>query len=514
LLSRTTSRTREIAVRTALGAGSLRIARQLLTENLLLAGGGGFLGIVLAWWSFAFLKQLIPAGLGSAVPLQLDFRVLAFTLVATVATGLLFGLAPVLAAARLDLNQALKDGGAKAGFGGRGRMRNFLVISEVALAVILLISAALLLRSFVKLRWLDPGFQAKGVLTLQVVLSETKYSDSEKRAEFFEHALEKLRSLPGVHGVAFTSALPLVWKGGTSGFSVEGRPRPADKLPYDANDRVVSTNYMDVMRITLREGRFFEETDGSKSRPVAVINETMARMYFRGENAVGKRIKYGGYDSRTPWITIVGIAGDVKQMGLDVAPRPEMYFPYRQAFENWMVPRDIVIRSDHPMGLAAAARERIWEVDRDQPISNIATLDDILDGEVQQRRSQALLLGGFAAIALTLACVGLYGVLSFLVAQRTPEMGVRIALGAQPKDVLLNVVGQGLSLAMAGMAIGLGASVALTRLIESLLFGVSARDPLTFVSVSVVLLVVVFAACFIPALRALRIDPLTALRYE
>jgi putative ABC transport system permease protein len=240
----------------------------------------------------------------------------------------------------------------------------------------------------------------------------------------------------------------------------------------------------------------------------------MARMYFRGENAVGKRIKYGGYDSRTPWITIVGIAGDVKQMGLDVAPRPEMYFPYRQAFENWMVPRDIVIRSDHPMGLAAAARERIWEVDRDQPISNIATLDDILDGEVQQRRSQALLLGGFAAIALTLACVGLYGVLSFLVAQRTPEMGVRIALGAQPKDVLLNVVGQGLSLAMAGMAIGLGASVALTRLIESLLFGVSARDPLTFVSVSVVLLVVVFAACFIPALRALRIDPLTALRYE
>ena len=445
--------------------------------------------------------------------MRLDVRVLVFTLVATVATGLLFGLAPVRQAVRLNLNEALKEGGARAGF-RRSHMRNFLVLSEVALSFILLVGAVLLIRSFVNLRWLDPGFQSNGVLTLHVALSSSKYRDASKRAAFFDQALEKLHSLPGVKGVAFTSALPLVWKAGSSSFVVEGRPRPTDILPYDANDRVVSPRYMRVMGMKLRMGRFFEETDGPQSQPVAIINETMARMYFPGDNPLSKRIKYSEYNSPQPWIMIVGVVADVKQMGLDVPARPEMYFPYRQAFNNWMVPRDIIIRADNPIGLATAARQRIWQVDRDQPVSKIATLDDILDHEVQNRRSQAVLLGAFAGLALALACVGLYGVLAFLVSQRTQEIGVRIALGARPLDILAVVLGRGLALAVAGVAIGLIAAVALMRLLESLLFGVSARDPLTFVCVSVILLLVASVACFIRARRAMRIHPITALRYE
>ena len=513
LLSRTTGRSREIAVRTALGAGGFRVARQLLTENLLLAGVGGLFGVALAWWSFAFLQQLIPADLVLAADLRLDVRVLVFTLVATVATGLLFGVAPVRQAVRVNLNDALKEGGARTGF-GRNHMRNFLVLSEVALSFILLVGSVLLIRSFVNVRRLDPGFQSRGVLTLHVALSPSKYRDASKRAAFFDQALDKLHSLPGVKGLAFTSALPLVWKGGSSSFVVEGRPRPADTLPYDANDRVVSPQYMQVMGMKLRMGRFFEERDGAQSQPVAIINEMMARMYFPEGNPLGKRIKYSEYNSSQPWIMIVGVVADVMQMGLEMPARPEMYFPYRQAFQNWMVPRDIVIRANNPMSLAAAARQLILQVDRDQPVSKIATLEDILDQEVRNRRSQAILLGAFAALALTLACVGLYGVLAFLVSQRAQEIGVRIALGAQPSNILTVVVGRGLALAVAGVAIGLLAAVALMRLLESLLFGVSARDPLTFVSVAIILLLVASVACFVPARRAMRIDPIIALRYE
>ncbi len=514
LLARTASRTREIAMRTALGASRLRVARQLFTENLLLAGVGGSLGVLLACWSFSVLKQLIPGELSLSILLQLDLRALAVTLLATVLTGLLFGLAPVLQTAHLNLNESLKAGGARAGFGGRSPLRNSLVVFDVALTLVLLAGAVLLLRSFANLRGQDPGFRSEGLLTMRLVLPESKYPDPEKRAAFFEQAVEKLRSLPGVKGVAFTSALPLVWKGGTNSFCVQGRPHPADTLPYDANDRVVSPDYMQVMGMTLRAGRFFDRTDGPQSQPVVIINETMARMYFPGENALGKRIKYSDYSSSRPWFTIVGIVQDVKAMGLDVAARPEMYYPYRQAFDNWMVPRDIVIRADHPMNLVAAARQRIWEVDRDQPVSNIATMDDILDDEVQQRRVLAFVLGAFASLALVLACVGIYGLLSYLVSQRTQEIGVRMALGARPSHILASVLYRALSLAVAGVAIGLATALALTRLLESLLFGVSARDPLTLFAVSATLLVVSSAAAWIPARRAMRIDPIAALRNE
>jgi len=513
LLSRTTNRMREIAMRTALGASRCRVARQLLTENLLLAEVGGLFGVLLAYWSFSALKQLIPPDL-SNLPLRLDLWVLAFTLLATVLTGLLFGLAPVLQVAHLNLNDGLKAGCVKAGFASRSPLRNSLVVFDVALTLVLLAGAVLLLRSFANLRGVDPGFRSTGVLTMRLVVPESKYPNPEERAAFFDQAEEKLRSLPGVKGVAFTSALPLVWKGGTSSFVVEGRPHPSDNLPYDANDRVVSPDFMQVMGITLRAGRFFDRTDGPQSQPVVIINETMARIYFPGENALGKRIKNSEYVSRRPWITVVGVVQDVKQMGLAAPPRPEMYYPYRQPFDNWMVPRDIVIRADHAMSLVAAARQRIWEVDRGQPISNIATMDDILDEEVQQQRAQSFVLGSFAALALVLACVGIYGLLSDLVWQRTQEIGVRVALGSQPSQILLTVVRRGLSLAIVGVALGLAAAFALTRLLGTLLYGVTPRDPLTLISVSATLLFVASVASFIPARRAMRVDPMVALRYE
>jgi putative ABC transport system permease protein len=514
LLARTAGRAREIAVRTALGAGGIRVTRQLLTENLLLAGLGGAFGVILALWSFDALKLLVPAELSQTVPLRLDLRVLAVTSGATLLTGLLFGLAPVLQARRLDLNDALKTGGARGGFGGRNRIRNVLVVTEVALALVLLIGAALLLRSFANLRGVDMGFETKNVLTFRLVLQDSKYPDGMKRAAFFDRVLEKLQSLPGVQDAGFTSALPLVWKGGSSTFSVEGRPNPADNLPYDANNRVVSPGFMRVMRMKLRAGRFFEESDGQEAPRVAIVNETMARMYFPSGNAIGQRIKFGDYSSKTPWIRIAGVIADVKQMGLDVPSRPEMYFPYRQAFDNWMVPRDIVIRANNPMTLAPAARQRVWEVDPNQPVSNIATLDDILDEEVQGRKMQTLLLGAFSGLALLLACVGLYGVLSFLVSQRTQEIGVRMALGAQPSDILSNVAGKGLALTGAGALAGVVIALLSTRLLKSMLFGISAWDPMTFLGVPVLLLVVSLAACYFPARRAMRVDPMTTLRNE
>jgi putative ABC transport system permease protein len=514
LLARTAGRTREMAVRTALGAGGLRVARQLLTENLLLAALGGALGVILALWSFDVLKLLVPAELSQAVPLRLDFRVLAVTVGATLLTGLLFGLAPVLQARRMDLNDALKTGGARGGFGGRSGMRNALVMMEVALALVLLIGAVLLIRSFANLRGVDTGFQTKDVLTFRLVLQDSKYPDGAKRAAFFDRVLEKLQSLPGVQDVGFTSALPLVWKGGSSTFSVEGRPKSADNLPYDANNRVVSPGFMRVMEMRLRAGRFFEESDGQEAPRVAIINETMARMYFPAGNAIGQRIKFGIYSSTNPWIRIAGVVADVKQMGLDVPARPEMYFPYRQAFDNWMVPRDVVIRADNAISLASAARQRVWEVDRNQPVSNIATLDDILDEEVQGRRMQTLLLGAFSGLALLLACIGLYGVLSFLVSQRTQEIGVRMALGAQPSDILSNVAGKGLALTGAGVAVGLVIAFLSTRLLKSMLFGISAWDPLTFFGVPALLVLVSLAACYMPARRAMQVDPMTTLRNE
>jgi putative ABC transport system permease protein len=509
LLSRAAARRREIAVRTALGAGRMRIVRQLLTESVLLAAIGGSAGALLAIWAFEFLSKLIPDGITAT--LAPDTRVLLFTLVLSLVTGALFGLAPALGASRLDLNAALKQGG-RASVGATRGLRGVLVITEVALSVVLLIGAALLIQTFARLRGIDPGFRAENLLTLSTSLPRARYSDPVKGAAFIEGVLARVRSLPGVISAGYTRVLPLLQKGGTRGFTIEGRPPITSGLVNDANFRPVSTGYLATMRIPLRRGRYLEDSDGPQAALVAVINETMARQFWPNEDALGKRFKYGPPQSAEPWTTIVGIVGDVKQMGLDVPARAEMYVPYRQMTS---APRDLAIRvAGNPLALAEAVRREIRAVDPEQPVANIRTMEDILDEEVSHRRVQTTLLGAFAALALVLASVGIYGVLSYAVAQRTQEIGLRMALGAQRRQVLRMVLRQGLRLAVVGAAIGIAAGLGLTRLMSSLLFGVGATDPVTFVAVPLALIAVAAVASGIPALRATRVDPMSALRYE
>ncbi len=514
LLSRATGRQREIAVRTALGAARGRVIRQMLTESALLACGGGLLGVLLAGGCFNFLKNLIPADLSRSVSLSLDPHVLAFAVGISLASSFLFGMAPALQVSKIDLNEMLKEGG-RGNSGSRRRIfRNLLVVGEVALSLMLLVGSGLLLVSFSKLRGLDPGFQTDHVLTARLVVPHTKYGDFTKRSQFFAQVLEKVRALPGVKASGFTSALPLTWNGGTNGFTPEGVVLDPN-VTYDANNRVVTPGYFEAMRIPLRSGRLFDQGDGPDAAPVAIVNETMARKFWPGQDVVGKRLKFGDGQDKTPWCRIVGVVGDVHQMRLSDPPRQEMYFPSWQAGDNWMVPRDLVIQAaGNPLGLAAAVRQAVWSIDRDQPVSLVMTLDNLLDQDVAQRRIQAALLGGLAGLALVLACVGIYGVLSYLVTQRTREIGVRVALGASAADVFRTVAGQGMALAAAGIAAGLAGALALSRLLGSLLFGVHATDPLTYLAAIAVFAVVALLACYFPARRATRVDPLRALRYE
>jgi putative ABC transport system permease protein len=514
LLSRATGRQREIAVRTALGAARGRIVRQILTESALLAAGGGLLGIVLADWCFNFLKNLIPVDLSRTVSLALDPGVLAFAVAISLASSFLFGMAPALQISRIDLNGILKEGGRGNSGPRRGMLRNLLVIGEVALSLMLLVGSGLLLESFAKLRGIDPGFRADHVLTVRVDAPVTKYGDFTKRSEFFARVLERVRAVPGVRAAGFTSALPLTWEGGTRGFIQEG-VAPRTGVTRDANNRVVSPGYFEAMRIPLRGGRLFQDADGPDAPPVAIINETMARKFWPNQDPLGKRFKFEDPADKTGWITVAGIVGDVRQMRLNDPPRQEMYFPYWQAKGNWMVPRDLAIHtSGDPLSLVGAVRQAVWSVDKDQPVSNVMTLDELLDQEVAQRRVQAALLGGLAALALILACIGIYGVLSYLVTQRTREIGVRVALGASASDVFRTVAGQGMTLAGLGIAAGLAGALALSRLLGSLLFGVSAGDPLTYAGAIAVFGAVALLACYFPARRAARVDPMVTLRYE
>jgi len=512
LLSRATGRAREIAVRTAVGASRGRLVRQLLTESILLSLGGGVLGVLMAQWCFTFLKNLIPSELALTAQLTMDWRVLGFTMAVTLASSVLFGLAPAVQASRVDLHEVLKEGG-RGGIGSRRRgIRDALVVAEVALSLLLLIGAALLLRSFSNLRGMDPGFRADHVLAVRVNVPESKYDQFARRSEFFDRVLERVRALPGVRNAGITSVLPLTNKGGTNGFTVEGKaPRP--EFINDACNRVISPGYMETMRIAVTRGRMFEEHDGLKSPPVAIINETMARQFWPDEDPIGKRFNLAG--DKTPWFTIVGVNRDVRQMGLDQPVKAEMSFPYWQAKDNWMVPQDLVLRtSGDPMRLAGAVRQAIWSIDRNQPVSNVQTLDDLLDFEVAQRRVQATLLGALAALALVLACVGIYGVLSYLVTRRTQEIGVRLALGADGWDILRSVARRGMALTGAGIVLGTAGALALSRLISGMLYGVSANDPLVYGGASLIFALVALGACLIPARRAAKIDPISALRYE
>jgi len=346
---------------------------------------------------------------------------------------------------------------------------------------------------------------------------EKKYSEHQQRDNFYQQVLERVENLPGVVSAGYTTSVPLLWKGGTSGFYPEGLKTPIEGMAYDANHRQVSADYLKTMRIPLQQGRYFEKRDNAQSIPVAIINETMARQYWPGENALGRRFKIGDpEDPDRPWTEIVGIVGDVRQMGLDEPVKAEMYLPYQQINHNpWFIPRDLAIRtSGETSNIVGSVRQIIREVDPDQPVSNVATMSEVLGEEAAQRRMGMIMLAGFAALALLLASLGIYGVLSYFVTQHTNEIGVRLALGATPRNILFLVLRKGMGLTLLGVAVGLAASFALTRLMSSLLFGVKASDPLTFVAVPVVLALVALLACAIPARRATKVDPMVALRYE
>jgi predicted permease len=521
LLSRAASRRREMAVRAALGASKLRIVRQLLIESLLLATVGSFCGLLLASWSFAFLQRLIPDGLALSTKLTLDPKVLGFTLLVTLLTAVIFGLAPAFQAAKIDLNEALKQGGGRSSLNAGGnRLRSALVVAEVSLALVLLVGAGLLIQTFLKLREQYSGLSPENVLTLRTVLPRNKYPEAQQRATFYKQVLERVTSLPGVISAGYTTSVPLAVKGGTNGFSIEGRTieqARAGGLSYDANHRQVSNDYFKTMSIPIRQGRSFNDGDNEKSVPVGIINETMARQYWPGENAIGKRFKLGDPENNeVSWVTIVGIAGDVRQMGVDEPVKPEMYFPYQQTGDFWFyAPRDLAIRtSGDPLSLVAAVRNQIHQVDPEQPISNVRTMDEVLGEETASRRLGMTLLTIFASLALLLATLGIYGVLAYFVVQHTQEIGVRMALGAQRKDILRLVLKKGMILALVGIAIGLGAAFALTRLMASLVYGVSPTDPFTYAGIALLLTLVALLACYLPARRATKVDPMVALIYE
>ena len=516
LLARSTTRQREVAIRAALGARRGRIARQLLTESLLLAGLGGLAGLLVAIWGVEFLLRLVPQTLSQLQGVSVDGRVLLFTLIVTMITGVICGLIPALQASSVQPGEALKDGGRGTQGGARGRrLLGALVVSEVALALVLLIGAGLLLRSFHRLSKIDPGFQTDNLITLRTVLPGTKYPGPEPRRAFYDEVLRRVEDLPGVESVGIISFIPLSFSGINFAFTVEGRSPVSDmKLPL-AVYRVISPDYFSTMRIPILRGRSFDQHDTADAPSVVVINRSLAEQFWPGEEAIGKRLKVGPADSPNPWATIIGVVGDVRQVGLQGEQSLEMYATYKQDPRGFVAPRDLVIRTkSDPAGIVAAVRKQVWEVDKDQPVSNVRTVDQVFATAVSRERFQTLLLGLFAALALVLAIVGLYGVMSYAVMQRTHEIGIRMALGAQRGEVLRLIIGQGMALTLAGVGLGIGVALVVTRLLAGVLYGVTATDPATFVVVASLLVAVALIASYIPARRATKVDPLVALRYE
>jgi len=513
LLARAAMREKEVAIRLALGAGRLRIVRQLLTESALLAVAGGGVGLLLAVWGLDALVALSPADIPRLDQTGIDGRVLAFTLAVSLLTGLVFGLAPALQASKPDLNDSLKESGRGSTSGKSAmRIRSLLVVSEIALSLVLLVGAGLLIRSFMRLQQFDLGFNADNLLTMRVQLPGSKYREGKQVASFYQQLLERLGTVPGVHSVGAISDIFLTDTPNSTGFTIEGRPvavgAEAIEVPLDS----VSPGYFKVMGIPLLRGREFDDRDVDGAPPVAIINETFLRRFFPGEDPIGKRYVYGGPDPQNPWITIVGVVGDMRRTGFDRPVRPETFLPEAQATANALT---IVARTaNDPASFATALRNEVWAIDKDQSVYDIKTMHETLSEMRSQRRFNMLLFGIFAAVALTLAAVGIYGVISYSVTQRTHEIGIRIALGAEKSDVLGLIVGQAMTLAGIGITIGIAGSLIFTRLMAGLLYGVSATDPATFGVIAVLLAGVALVACYIPARRAARVDPMVALRYE
>jgi putative ABC transport system permease protein len=508
LLARAASRQKEIAVRSALGASRARLVRQLLTESVMLSLAGGVIGVLLAMWGINMLLALSPSSIPRKHEISIDGYVLAFTFAVSLLTGVLFGLAPAFQVSRFNLSETLKEG-ARGSTAGNAPLRSLLVVAEIALSLVLLIGAGLLLNSFSRLSGIDPGFNPKNVLAMKISAS-SNYDDEQKQARLFQQIIEKVKALPGVESAGAVSDLPLGGGEEIDQFTVEGSPDPGNYNDTPLADyRFIDEGYFSTLKIPLVEGRQFSERDIASAPPVVIISEGLARRFFAGEQPVGKRLKSGDFESRAAWATIVGVAKDVKHSTLEQETRPQLYFPYRQKLWGMLT---IVARSDSDM--SAAMRNAVWEVDKDQPITSLRPMEAYLADSVSKKRFNAILLAAFAIVAMTLASVGIYGVMSYSVTQRTHEIGIRIALGAKQRDVFKLVVGQGMKLTLAGVAIGLGAAFALTRLMESLLYKVSATDPATFTVISLILAGVALGACFIPARRATKVDPMVALRYE
>ncbi|MFP5261697.1 MAG: ABC transporter permease, partial [Blastocatellia bacterium] len=513
LLARAASRRKEIAIRMALGASRGRIIRQMLAESMALSFAGGVAGTLLSLGGINLLQALSPANIPRLGGVNVDAYVLAFTLLVSLLTGVLFGLAPALQASRFNLNDSLKEGGhGSAGGPRRDRMRALLIVSEVELSLMLLLGAGLMVRSFTGLLRVDPGFDPENVLTIRLALPASRYPESGQQAAFFQQALSRLESLPGVQYAGAVSALPLSGAEEASGFMVEGGPAvDSSEMPM-SDRRRASANYFRAMGIRLINGRYFTEADNQSAPPVAIINESFARQFFPDQDPVGKRIKNGGPTSTRPWLTVVGVVQDVKHLALEADARPQVYLSYLQNTSRSMA---VVMRSSSgPAGLAAAARNAVWELDKQQTVTDVKTMRQYFWASIAQRRFNMVLLGVFAAVALILAAVGIYGVMSYSVTQREREIGIRMALGAKQTDVLKLVVRQGMIPAFVGVVAGAGGGLALTRLMSSLLFGVSATDAATFASVSLALTAVALAACYVPARRATKVDPMIALGRE
>ncbi len=514
LLARAAVRQKEIALRLALGANRARLTRQLLVESVILSMLGGIVGLALAYGGLTVLTRFIPPEIVHADGIAINATVLVFTLVVAIITGLVFGLAPALQASHFNLNDTLKEGGRDSGAGVRGkRLRSSLVIAEVAVSFILLIGAGLLINSFMHLRNLDPGFRADHLLTLNVDLSVVRYPDTQRRVAFFDEVLRRVRALPGVQSAAAAGNLPFTYNGDSMGIAVEGIPDPPiDQWP-DVVYRTVGPGYFATMGIPLVHGRDFNDEDTLDSALAVIVSEKTAKHYWPNEDPIGKHLKPGSTSSRSPWFTVIGVVKDVRQNDFMAEPKMQMYLTFRQV-KNLMANALIVRTSVDPLSLASAVRNAIWSVDKDQPVANIDSMEHIVAGAVARQRFSMLLLAIFAGLALVLAAVGIYGVMSYTVAQQTREIGIRIALGAKRSDVLKMTVKQGLKLVGLGLVIGLTSAFLLTRLMSSLLFGISATDPITFLSISLVLFAVALLASYIPALRATKVDPMIALRAQ
>ncbi|HXN17868.1 MAG TPA: ABC transporter permease [Candidatus Binatus sp.] len=512
LLARATTRGREIAIRTAMGAGRIRVLRQLLTESLLLAIVAGIFGAALAVWGSDVLVRWSPENLPRVGEIHIDGWALAFTAGLSLLTGILFGLAPALQSTHSNIVEALKEGSLSMTAGrSRHGLRSSLVIVEMALALILLVSAGLLIRSLIRLQDVNPGFDPHKVMTASLDLPDAKYSDP-KKAEFFRELIPQLEAIPGVQSAAAVFPLPMSGDEIRTSFQIEGRP-VAKSDESHTSIRAVTPNYFGTMRIPLLQGREFTERDDSKATKVLIVNQAFAQQFFPGENPIGKHILAGVANAgEPPMREIIGVVGNVKFEDLTTEFSPESYIPYGQLQFGSVT---IVVRSSKdPEGLAKPIASVVQSLDKDLPTYSPKTVEQYLDGTIAVPRFNTFLLAIFAALAMILTAVGLYGVISYTVAQRTHEIGIRMALGAQPGDMMRLVVSQGMTLALFGVAVGLVAALGLTRFLSSLLFGVSSTDPVSFAAVVAMLFAVVLLACYIPARRAMRVDPMVALRYE